>query len=315
MRTLVFLMLVSLGFVAPLGDAHACTGCFGAPYFGGASGPEDGGAYPSNAAVFLYGSGLTVDGALVTVDGAPASLVEVPELQRGGACGPFRAFRVEPEPPEGAAVELSGELCDPTENDTCDTLSLHWTASAADLVAPSPPTAVTFDLYRPRSEWACAEIANTVAYFHIDADFNEPQETTARWRIEVLPAPDAEPTEVLMPRRDPEPYYATLDEIAGPSESPCFRISAIDDAGNASAPLTVCDPCHFKVDPADSTPWSELPPEPDWKNADLVDGGACAEGGGCAVDPRPARGPFGRLGLLALAGLALAAPAIRRRRG
>ncbi|MEZ4454214.1 MAG: MYXO-CTERM sorting domain-containing protein [Nannocystaceae bacterium] len=315
--------------------AEACSGCPGTPYFSGVSWPEDGGTLASNAPIFLSGVDLSLAGVQVTVDGAAATLVEVPEFGFDGECVDVTAYRVSPEPAEGALVAISGEVCDPALNDTCDDLSLTFTATAADHEAPSPASALRFDIYVPHSEWTCAPIANTVWYFDITADYDEPQQARARWKIEALPAPDAAPSATFLPLRVAEPLYTTLNTLTSPGASPCFRVTAIDEAGNASAPMTLCEPCHYKVDPIDGTPWYELPPEPMWQDDERVYGGPCDDGtvpnpdeeapadgatagesgddsgpeGGCACAVETGRGAAGLLGLVGLVGLGL-----RRRR-
>ncbi|WP_433926659.1 hypothetical protein AB3662_27480 [Sorangium cellulosum] len=73
-----------------------------------------------------------------------------------------------------------------------------------------------------------------------------------------------------------------LDGAAAP-EAFCFRATVTDTAGNAAGEsVHACKPCYYRKDPETAQPGLGAPPEPAWTEGDIYPGGTCDSGMGPA---------------------------------
>jgi len=297
MRFWIALVAGGLSAFVGLSDADACS-----PPLPGlrTTIPEDGGSYPANGIVLLFGDGVALD-ATVTVDGAPASLVQATEFPVGfmGGIG----ARVQPEPAAGQEVVITGDFCDDAMDESfgCEDKTIRYVATAADDVAPAAPASVSFDVYDHAdfhsSGGDCQSDSDLAWFVHVDADAPEAGGTPVAHLVEGF-APDATETTVMRlvfvdGATTDVTFRASASQLGGRSlgEAMCFRVSTFDAAGHQSAASdTVCAPCHLREESGDGDS-SSPPDEPSWDEDDLYEDGPCGDGSsGCACDVAGTRG-------------------------
>ncbi|WP_437605248.1 hypothetical protein WMF20_29355 [Sorangium sp. So ce834] len=331
-------MIAALAFpLAMEASADAC----GMPYPGLTEVfPESGGSTPGNAALFFAGHALSLDAVSVTVDGEPASLVAAPDVP---AAGYDLVARIEPPPGEGQAIVIEGSFC-PDEG--CEATRIELTAGAADTEAPPAPSGLSFDLYdyadsRP-SSGSCASHSDLAWWVTAEGEAAGPGASPVIYTVEAFrdvrfTEPVFSTSQLTTAASVTMAIHRTVDVLAG-IDAPtalCFRATAMDAAGNAAGEAVhACRPCFYRKDPETAQASSSRPSEPAWTEEDVYPGGTCdsgtepgsggGDGGGdedaavrgCSCRAAGERGPGGEgaLGGAALALLACATRARRRKR-
>lgn len=268
-----------------------------------ASVPTDGALFPGNGIVLLSGIGLSLDGIEATVDGQKVSLLpmHLPHLYGYAAL----EASLQPQPKAGQTVVLSGTFCAPGAS--CPEHAIHFTATAADVLAPPPPTSVEVELHDYpdfRSNGGDCQSDSDLAYWvHIASVGPASGEAPVLYDVAALRTPDlttVAASRIVLARGDATTVeFRLLAAALGgapPSSAFCFRVSTIDAAGNLTlAFVDACAPCHERVDPPGT---SQLPPdEPAWTGADLAPGGACGAAGAGGTGGAGGRAPSaGRAG-------------------
>lgn len=251
--------------------------------------PADGATYPANAALLFSGFDITLDGVTVTVDGQPATFAPA----EFAASFANIAVLVEPQPMPGQTVAVSGLFC---PDEFCDPVSITYTAGEPDLTAPAPSADMAFFGVYDHADFMsgggdCQSDRDLTFYVHV------PQAAPAAGdALPLLHAawdPDGDgPIPGVWgrgraPDADARLVLTSLDEdLVGkdPATDLCFTIRMIDSAGNEAPSFDVCPACYFRKDDA---PQDQVPPEPQWSDADAVPGSACAvasESTGAATD-------------------------------
>jgi len=260
--------------------------------------PADGATYPANAALLFWGYDISLDAVTVTVDGQPAKLVPA-----GFASGfATIAALVEPAPLEGQTVVVAGSFCEPG---FCDQMQeLTYTAGPPDLEAPEPVAAASFFAIYDHADFQssggdCLSDSQLTVYVHVMQDTPGPGAAPggvrASWDGGGGPGGFGgfRITSGGMSRLAIPIVEAQLGG-KDPRSEVCVTVAAIDAAGNAAEPFTLCPACFYRADDGEND--GGIVPEPLWTEADAVPGSACAgaeetTGGASDSGPDPTDGP------------------------
>jgi hypothetical protein len=260
--------------------------------------PGDGQSYPANAAIYLEGYGLSLEGATVTVDGAPAALVPV-TLAEGlapanGLFGQTLTARVEPAPAAGQTVVLRGTFCGdfPSGEAPCGERVITYTATAPDAAAPPRPPEARYDVhdhtdFLPAGPGSCFVPSELTYWVSLTPPLPAAGEAPVAYVVEGFrDAALSSRVFVHSALATPElpAFGQRLLASALGTTSPadlCVRVRAVDLAGNEAGEAAVtCDPCHLKTDPSGGQMGAGPPPQPTWTPADIFPGGSCDASGG-----------------------------------
>lgn len=278
MRLALTLALASLPVLVPR-LAEACS-----PPLPGVSEtlPVDGGSYPANAAIGLYGHGLSAEGLAGTVDGTPVA------LSVATTPGPRRAslsLTLDPAPTEGQSVHITGTACDGGGGTECD-VDLTFTATAPDLDPPTVSGGVLqYDVHDYPNVVAdggsCMSSSDQGHYVNVTVEsVTDDYPELAYW--EVIGFVQG-PEDVRARRTAPIDgatasvsfHLANLQDV-DPADV-CFRVDALDPAGHRTTVAESCAACRL-VDDDDGSTLDVRPPEPAWTAADVRVGGPCDDG-------------------------------------
>lgn len=262
-----------------------------------ASVPTDVALFPANGIVLLSGIGLSLDGIEATVDGQKVSLlpVHLPHLYGYAAL----EASLQPQPKAGQAVVLSGTFCAPGAS--CPKHAVHFTATAADMVAPPPPTSVQVEIHDYadfRSNGGDCQSDSDLAYWvHIASVEPATGEAPVLYDVAALGAPELSTMVashiVLATGTETTVGFRLLATDLGgklPASALCFRVTPLDAAGNLTlAFVDACPPCHERVDAPGTSPFP--PDEPAWTAADVAPSGACGGGGAAGAGGAGGRPP------------------------
>ena len=281
--SLTGLLIAASTFAGLAPYAHACS-----PPAPGlvASMPANGDTYPSNAALFFYGYGITLDAMTVTVDGEPASFADAPALASLGLDAALIA-RISPEPEPGQTVELAGTFCPDVG---CEPSAITFTAGAPDNAPPGALTALSFDIHDHAdfvsSGGDCQSDTDLTWYLRVDTVV-APGPSESAVALLVLAYRDASFEEVVFSESRlltgksgtlSSGHTVSVLDGKAPPEALCFRAMVRDVSGNASLQVVeACKPCRYRKDDAGGSLSS--PPEPMWTSADVYPGGPCDDGG------------------------------------
>lgn len=263
------------------GEAQACS-----PPLPGltSSIPADGETYPANGYIFFMGYYIGLAKVSVTVNGQPATLSDISSTFAGA---PFElSARVMPEPKPGDAIVISGDFC---EQDVCAAKSISFTAGAADTQAPPSPSKAWFNMYDfpdfKSSGGDCQFNTDLSLWTHIEGMPAGMGEAPLLYHVEAFS--DMGMTKSVLDTVSfvneaavAWGYRKLLADFGGVNPADvCFRITAIDGAGNKSAESAAfCKACYARTDAPGIS--QSVPPEPQWTSADIYAGGPCDTGMG-----------------------------------
>ncbi|MGK4003728.1 hypothetical protein WMF31_13945 [Sorangium sp. So ce1036] len=248
--------------------------------------PESGATYPGNAALFFYGFEISLEGVSATVDGEPANLVLAPDVP---ATGHSLAARIEPPPGEGQAIVIEGDFC---STGPCEVTRIELTAGAADTTAPAAPAGLSFNLHDyadfKSSGGDCQTSSDLAWWLTIDGEAPALGASPVIYTIEAFrddsfSRPVFSESAFARAASSTRAIHRTADVLDGADapEALCFRVSAIDAAGNAASETAhACKPCYYRKDPPSAEPSFAPPVQPEWAAADLYPGGTCDPGTG-----------------------------------
>lgn len=189
-------------------------------------------SHPRNTEIWIRGRHLDDGDSLdVTIDGQPASLVHAQPRDD------FKlAMRIQPTPPEGSTVVVSGAAC--SVPDYC-MVSQTFTATAPDDVLPEAPTAVTVafenELTGSPGNAPCRPFG---LFLRGTADVPGDMTTTPFLLVETFSDEMLQvPIFVARATRQPGGAFGVFaDELdADDYARVCVRVSGLDRAGNVSA--------------------------------------------------------------------------------
>ena len=230
--------VLAYGGVRP--DAEACT-CIPTLEV---DWPADGEVIPRNARILLsaHGCWSGSPGDLdVTVDGMPVQLVRDADMSVGGD---ISAYSIDPMPPEGATVEISG--CPAEGCIAGPTVSLSLTVGPMDGQAPAAPELRDLShRVEGHESFDCGELDDVVEPVRNWSWTMTPADDAADevrvYVVDVGPV-DAPQSENILARSQSEAMEVLVRRFAEDAgEEVCAVVRAYDPSGLASEPVQLCE--------------------------------------------------------------------------
>lgn len=241
MRRLVpCVSLILLGLLAAPTPARACSCFLGPP---AETTPAPDGTHPANAGVVLWdvGCGAEIAAATATIDGEAATLVLAVDAYQNALVA------VTPTPEVGQTVELRGCINQDGPCPDPQALLLSYTTVTADEQPPPIPGTMSLTVETGEVDVNCT-ITNALWTVTVDDLPPASRADPVVYTFEVLPGPGEPPIEVVQHLKiadSDEPFTVELftgsKPFEGDAEAVCVRVTASDMAGNASAPLELCE--------------------------------------------------------------------------